>query len=251
MRFAFFFLLTLFPLQNTFGAFHDIGFEKYLNGEKAKDPQERRKAFNDALAFYLVYENNNSSGWLYYDIANCYFQLDETGLAITYYMKAQKLLPREEMVLHNLQIALKKAGQKEQEVSFFDRILFFHTYLSNYEKKVALVGFLFFSFILSSFALWFSVKIFKRLGICGLFVSVVLILSLMWSYLFSPLVAIVISPATLLRGPGQYYAPTQKEPLLSGQRLEVIDITEGGSWLKVRLPSGTVGYVGAKDARVV
>jgi hypothetical protein len=83
------------PAVHAQGAFFDAGNRLYQEGR-----------YREALENYLRIEDEGfESGSLYFNIGNAYFKLGDLGHAILYYERAQRLLPRDEDVLANLQLA--------------------------------------------------------------------------------------------------------------------------------------------------
>lgn len=59
-----------------------------------------------ALDIYLILEKENyESAPLYFNIGNCYFKQGKLGYAILYYLRAQKLSPRDSDISTNLEFA--------------------------------------------------------------------------------------------------------------------------------------------------
>ncbi|MBF0275441.1 MAG: tetratricopeptide repeat protein [Nitrospinae bacterium] len=69
-------------VSNNFRELLQQGNHKYLEGD-----------FQEALNFYLEGEKKISNGYLYYNIGNCYYRLEQKGEALAYYRKAEKLIP--------------------------------------------------------------------------------------------------------------------------------------------------------------
>ena len=86
----------------------------YHQGEIAKTAEQRKDAFAQALNIYQKFAEDRdleySSGKVYYNLANTYFQLKSYPLAILYYYKALKLLSEPEIVQSPLKSALVAAG---------------------------------------------------------------------------------------------------------------------------------------------
>jgi tetratricopeptide (TPR) repeat protein len=62
--------------------------------------------YNGALGSYLrIVEAGLESGELYYNIGNAYFKLGDLGHSIVYYERAHRLLPRDQDLLANLELA--------------------------------------------------------------------------------------------------------------------------------------------------
>ncbi|MBT3393280.1 MAG: SH3 domain-containing protein [Elusimicrobiaceae bacterium] len=84
-------------------------------GTKEAEDFYRQGNFKKALEFYKITERDASSKniedpYVYYNIGNCYFKLDELGYATYYYYKAYKILPRDKDIRENLQLALSLTG---------------------------------------------------------------------------------------------------------------------------------------------
>lgn len=72
--------------------------------------------YQQALTAYrLVLEQGGAHGAVYYNCANCYFQLQQLGPAILYYEKAATLLPRDEDIKANLELARTMTQDKLEE----------------------------------------------------------------------------------------------------------------------------------------
>ncbi|MDP6580316.1 MAG: tetratricopeptide repeat protein [Vicinamibacterales bacterium] len=77
------------------GAFFDEGNQRYQDGD-----------FDGALERYVqILDEGLESGELYYNIGNTYFKLGELGPAILYYERARRLMPGDDDLLANLELA--------------------------------------------------------------------------------------------------------------------------------------------------
>jgi len=230
----------------------DTALEKYRAGEKASSAPERKEAFNEALRLYLQMESDTPSALLCYNIANCYYQLNEYGLSILYYNKALKIDPRLEVAKTNLQIAEAKVGLPKQSSSMLESyLLFFHYKLTHNEKAITSLLLLFLAFALLSVHLWMPQPSLRSLAIIALWIALILFSSIIWSgYLSSP-EAICIRPVALRRDAGDQYAAVVGTPILVGTKLQVLSIQDDGNWLKVRSPIGEEGYISKEYARII
>ena len=76
-------------------AFFDEGNQRYQEGD-----------FDGALAGYVqILDSGLKSGELYYNIGNTYFKLSNLGPAILYYERARRLMPGDDDLLANLELA--------------------------------------------------------------------------------------------------------------------------------------------------
>ncbi|MBS0654487.1 MAG: hypothetical protein JSR46_01810 [Verrucomicrobia bacterium] len=227
-------------------------FKEYEEGERASDPEVRQKAFNDALTHYLQAEPAHPSGELCFNIANTYFQLGEYGFAILYYYKAQKQLPRDQGVAANLKIALQKAGLPAPSSSFIqDYLLYFHNKLSDNEKALLVLVFFFGAFGFASGHIWQPQTILRTLSIACAILGSIIFISFLWSEYFAPPEAVIVKPTEVRLAAGEQYAAVAGNPGIPGTKVEVISMEKEGNWMKVRLPSGEVGYIAKDNVRVV
>ena len=247
-----FLALSIFSTSILTASIDDRGFVKYTEAEKTKNIETRKKAFNEALTAYLEIMPEHPSGVLLYDIGNCYYQLGEYGFSILYYYRAKNELPRDSKINHNLEIALRKTKQEsESSTNPLDFLFFLHRKFSFYEKEMATLAFMLFAFAFASFFIWLRQSVFKTLAITSFFLMLVFTCSLLWISYFAPLQAVVIRPTQLLSGPGAQYAPVDAKPALTGMKVEVEEVVEKGSWLKVKFSSGEEGYISNEQARII
>lgn len=227
-------------------------YNEYKEGEQAKTPEARKKAFNDALTHYLQLEPSYPSGELCLNIANTYFQLGEYGFAILYYYKAQSLMPRDSQVEANLQIALQKAGVTVQSPSFVESyLLFFHRQMSYNEKAVTSLVLFFIAFAVISVHIWLPQEFLKKLAILCASIGGIFFISLVWTEYFSPPQVVIVRPTQLHRDAGEQYAVVLSNTCLPGTKLEVLGVAQEGNWVKVELPSGEVGYIAKEYIRPI
>jgi tetratricopeptide (TPR) repeat protein len=231
-------------------------YKDYERGETAKSLGERREAFNQALKLYTEFETqygpNFGDGVLYYNIANSYFQLEEYPMAVLYYYRALQLMPRDEKASNNLQVTLGKLGiEPKNETSVFQRIFFFHTHLSLPERLQLFSLFAIAALILSSAFIWQRRMWMKKvIFLLALFSSVMLI-SLGYSHYLAPIEGVIIRSTGLFRDAGFQYAKVVEDPVLSGNKVEVVDVLEEGKWLKVLTPDGHLGYIPSESVRII
>ncbi len=246
-KFALLFLLIPLLIQAD-----DQAFLKYRQGEQASNTDERKRAFNEALTYYLQMQTDNPSATLLYNIANTYYQLNEYGYAILYYNKALKEAPRFSEARTNLNIALQKANIQDGEPNILQSyLLFFHYKMSHNEKEITVLFLFFIAFTLLSVYLWVPQLVFKKVALILLWVSLVFVASIVWVDYFTPPQAIVVKPVALRRDAGDQYAALVGTPALSGTRVSVIEVLQNGNWLKVRTASGDVGYVSKEYVRII
>jgi hypothetical protein len=225
-------------------------FKKYSEAERGTTPDARKKAFNEALTYYLQAEPDHPSGPLCLNIANTYFQLGEYGFAILYYYKAQAEMPRDSQVQANLRMALQKAGIDVQEPSFVEKyLLFFHTRLSHNEKAWGALILFFIAFAIISVHIWLPQEYLKKFAIFCTAIGAIIFTSLVWVDYFSSPQVVMVHPTELRRDAGEQYATVPCSSCVPGVKLTVIGVDQQGNWMKVMLPTGEVGYIAKEYVR--
>jgi hypothetical protein len=239
----------LLAVQSTIcgAVFQDKGFIQYGEGERASSAEQRTQAFREALHFYTALEKNYPSGRLLYNIGNCYFQLSEYGLALYYYYKAEKLLPRDEKIKHNIQLTMEKLSLHEKSSESFVSSIF---KFSLYEQMIILLSFMLITFIFASLYIWLHISAFRFCSIVSCFCSILICINVLWGQYLSEVTGVLIQPTAVYVGPGLEYALANTPPQLSGMKVSVLQ-TEQHDWLKIRVSSGQEGYVMQKNVRVI
>lgn len=200
-----------------------------------------------AAAFERAAETGWMSGALYYNLGNAYFRQDEIGQAVRYYEKARRLLPDNEELRHNLELARARSEDAfsrlpepfwrpawERMLAAVGAGVLFVLGLVLYLAGLSIVGWRTWT---GGRGAW-SRRLASALLVPGL---LLLGLGLAASYDRRPgQEAVVVVPETALRD-----APDATEPaalqLHEGTLLRILR-TEA-DWLEVRLPNGTRGWI--------
>lgn len=232
-----------------------VANDNYQLGEKAKTIDQRQLAFNRALDAYVGLEQDYQpiygNGRLYYDIGNTYFQLGKYGWTILYYQRAKALMPREEMVQHNLALVQEKlALPHEGGPGIGGRVFFFHTFLSLPERLQLFSVLCLFSLFFASACIWSNQLWYFRGCVVSLVLTCIMLLSLGYTRYLAPIEATLVQSTELRRDAGEQFAKVGKLPLPAGTSLEVLSILPDGSWFKVLSPSGDLGYVPQEAIRL-
>ncbi|MGA8165062.1 MAG: hypothetical protein WB791_08585 [Waddliaceae bacterium] len=231
-------------------------YREYVKGEKAGTAGERRAAFNRALSLYTDLEREPppafGNGKLYYNIANSYFQLGQYPWAVYYYYRALALMPRNDKVVHNLSVALNKLDLRAgEEQLIFSRIFPFHHYLSLPERLQVFFGLGLLTLVLGSLYLWSRRSWLRKTAILTAVLTGVMLLSLGYSHYIAPIEGVIIRSTALYRDAGEQYAKVRDAPILSGSRVEVLDVLREGRWLKVMTEKGDLGYIPHDSIRIL
>ena len=236
------FLLAFMFFFTLLHGYDDTVLTTYRAAETANTQNERQALFNKALHEYLVIQDSSAS--LQYNIANCYAQLGEYGLAILYYYRALHKNPRFEKAQVNLQITAQKIDLhlENREPSFP---------LSSLELKLCCLGAAAAGFLFFSLYLWTRHSLLRQLGILALLTAVIFFVLIAWMQWFSHIDAVIIAPTQLKKDTGVQYTPISTKDPLYGQRVRVMEIMPDGLWLKIKTSNGEEGYVSKEQARII
>jgi hypothetical protein len=227
-------------------------YEAYHSGETATDLNQRRAGFNRALALYTSLEDRYQDGHLDYNIGNSYYQLGEYPWAILYYSRAEQFLPREKKILDNLLAAQEKAGiHSSLKRSVFENVFYFHYNLSEREKLASVFMLTLLIVVALSIGIWTKNSVFGRIGVVTGFAVLFFLVSLMISHYFTGVDAVLIKATPLYRDSGTQYATVVDQPLYGGLRVNVLEVSKDGRWLKVVTSDGTMGYVPFEAIRLI
>lgn len=245
------FVIMISSIGNVY-SFEDNGYLQYIEGEKAVIASQRRIAFNNALLFYLQTAQERPSGKLLYNIGNCYYQLGEYGLAILYYNRALKELPRNKTILHNLEITKRKVGSEVEPKSYVGNFfLYFHRYLSIYERELVIIGLSILAFVFASLNIYIPSSTFQKMCLWLLGIAIAFLISIFWTSYFSTPEAIVIRSTPLYAGAGPQYVTIKGKIATQGAKIEILEVENGGNWLKIKLPTGEEGYISKEYCRTI
>lgn len=248
MRLIFFFCLIALT-SSLFSEDYQSAFEAYQLGEKAITIEERAKHFNKALSLYS--ENEIDDGKLYYNIGNCYYQLNQLGMAIWYYTKAQKLLPRDVKVEKNLKEAQKQAKTPISSWEHtFKSIFFFHYKLKVEEQKVILALLSLLLTVIISFSIWVKKSFLKPL-IFIFSISVSIFGLSLAKVNFNDRQALIIQPTLLRCDAGMQYKEVDGALTSIGEVCKVMEVSPDGKWVRVKTSSGKKGYTQSGHIRFI
>ena len=135
--FIFFFSSLIFAKENKEEIFN-LAVNEYKNNNYQK-----------SLDYFLSAKEENSAQ-IFYNIANCYFKLDDFGHAVLYYKKALKIEPDHEKSKENLKFILSFIETKENAAkNNFMKKLFSNIYILLNFNLLAIISFSsFFLFVL-------------------------------------------------------------------------------------------------------
>jgi tetratricopeptide (TPR) repeat protein len=209
------------------------GNEHYLAGR-----------YQEALTEYdKLLKQGIQNGYIYYNIANCYYRLGSIGGAIEYYLRAQKYLPRNSDLRANLEYARKNTLDKIESHQYkqIQRKIMFWYYGLNKRELLT-------TFIVINIVFWLLLIVFlysrKEILKWGLWafgiVNVILIISL------SSKVLLVNDIGVVKKQEVNIYSGIGKDNVVlfklhEGTQFEILD--EEGDWFKLKLADGKKGWV--------
>jgi hypothetical protein len=194
---------------------------------------------------------------LYYNIANCYYKLDELAPAVLFYKRAIKLNPHMDDAIFNLKMAKLKTVDKFDKVprTFFAK---FWTWLANimtiHQWSIVSVVFAFVGAITFLLFYFVSQSSTKRLSFVISFTSIVIML-----------VAIVIghqqqtwennNKDAVIMAENSYVkvAPneTSGDSFILHEGTEVFIVDQVDDWMRIKLDDGKIGWIHSSDISIV
>ena len=192
---------------------------------------------------------------LCYNLGNAYFKAGNIPNAIFYFEKAKKLAPSDEDVLHNLQIANQQITDRLELVPEPFYKTWWNTWLQffspNQWTRIALVLFSLIFLLASLFFLIREVKYRKVSFYSGLVVLVITLFSFFFAYESYQRAnrhneAIIFTPSVVVKS-----SPNEKsvDLFVIHEGLKVKLLQKEGSWTKIRIGNGKIGWVLQEEYR--
>jgi tetratricopeptide (TPR) repeat protein len=214
--------------------------------------------YPDAITQYeKIVQSGFENGELYFNLGNAYYKSGNIQKAILNYERAKQLLPRDEDVLFNLQLANLQVVDKIDAVPRIFVYRWVDSMLALFSlSTMGWIVYAFFLLTLAAFAIFLYARTYtqKRLSMfVGLVFSAALILTMIGygvqSYKESNTeFAIVMSDVANIKA-----APDSKGNdlfvLHKGLRVQVLDSVN--HWRKIRLADGKVGWIPEDDCETI
>ncbi len=212
------------------------------------NPDEARRIFrNVATQLETIIARGVSNGKLEYNLGNAYLQAGDIGEAILHYRRAQRLIPRDPYLAHNLNLARERrvnqiatAGRDK----LLRSLLFWHfdtTMGGRIRAAIALFAALWIlllirNFVRSQAVAWCALA-------AGLFcaMSIGSVIYERQSNERTPPAVLLGTDVTVRKGPGEGYQKQFAQPLQAGVEFTVLE--ERGAWWRIELPDGNAGWV--------
>ncbi len=219
----------------------------------AEQPEKAKAAYLESLkAYNSIIESGVENPKLYYNAANAYLRLEQTGYAILYYKKALLYSPNDSQIRYNLNYArsIQKNDFNVKAESKILHIMFFWHYMLSPLWKIAIV-------IAANLVFW-SALFLKRFGrqSVGL-AAAVLVIALVFGASFivelissDELHGVVTAESTIGRlGDSRSYEAAFEAPLYQGVEFTVEQQRVG--WILARLPNDELVWLEESDCGIV
>lgn len=102
------------PVKAPAGAAKGTPKERFQQANQAYNKGDYLQA--STLFLSLLKQDKRKSFSIFYNLGNCYYQLQQYGLSLAYYRKAQRLRPNDLNLLQNIQLLNKRAGRTESTI---------------------------------------------------------------------------------------------------------------------------------------
>ena len=222
-----------------------------------KKPEEARTLYQSAVMRFerIVKDGGIENGKLYYNIGNAYFRMNDLGMAILNYLRAERLIPDDANLQHNLQYARSKRLdriEEEQKTKVLKTLFFWHYDLSTGTRFIILT--------IMSACLWIGASL--RLFYPKPFLSRIIFFAVVLSSLMAGSLAaekvsiektlpgVIISPElTARKGNSTAYEPAFEEPLHAGTEFTLVE--ERKNWLHIELNDSRRCWVPRNGASLV
>lgn len=219
------------------------------NFEKANKLYQDAKYQEAVEAYQLLVKNNQESAELYYNIANCYFKLNQVAPSIFYYEKALLLNPDDIDIRNNLKFAQKKTIDEIKVIPKVGFAKIIRDFTASYHYNTwawFTVGFgllfliafwvYYFSSLTRNKRIFFSLMF---LFLIGLFISLsAAFFEKKQDQKDQP--AIVFAEQTEMRSEPKKSSPSL---LLLHEGAKVYVLEKRNNWKKIQLTDGTKGWI--------
>lgn len=183
---------------------------------------------------------------LHYNLGNCYYKTNQIGKSILHYEKAHTFEPEDEDILYNLALANSKIADHILTVPELKIV----SWWRKFTKSFSSTGWGVFAIVFAWLALLsFAIYLFSSYKGLGISLGIFLILLSIGAYALrlkvsrcetQPNTAILLSPSVYVKSAPEQHS-TDVFVIHEGVKLQVKDHI--GTWYKIRLGDGKVGWV--------
>lgn len=207
----------------------------------AQDREKARGLWQKAAARYerIVREGEVENGWLYYNLGNTYFRLEDVGRAIANYRRAQRYIPHDEKLLQNLAFVrtrCRDAIPEPEGTRVLKTLFFWHYDIAQTVRERLFLVLLGCFWLLALAGRWYRLAWLRwtLVGVAALAVIFGASIAVSEYGVWRSRPGVVIAEEVVARkGNADSYAQSFTEPLHAGTEFTVLE--ERGGWYEVRL----------------
>lgn len=220
------------------------------------DPDRARALFRaSAQRLSSVVASGVTNGPLEYNLGNCYLQAGDLGPAILHYRRAQRLAPRDPLLLDNLREARSRCVtniEPTRRSTVLHGVFFWH--FATTRAARALTGLIAYGVFWALLA--FRVLFHRRWLTAAASVCLALTLLLggsvcmdAWRDRNAPAGVVTAMDVVVSKGPGPGYQRQFEQPLQPGVEFTLRE--RRADWWRIELPDGKFGWIEASAADLV
>jgi tetratricopeptide (TPR) repeat protein len=221
--------------------------------QKANELYQKQNYDSAAKIYEQLIAKEYYSAEVYYNLANCYYKLDNVSHAILNYERALKLKPDDEDILFNLKVAQLKVIDKIETVPEIFYVRWAKSISSllttdNWSRLVIIC--IWIMFLFAAMYVLSSAVVMKRIGflMATIFLLVTIAVFLISRQSYSTQVqqkrAVVMSMSAYVKSsPGDNN--TDLFVLHEGTRMDILDSYD--NWVKIRIANGSIGWLKSAD----
>lgn len=219
------------------------GNEYFMNGEYEQAIKE----------YQAVIDSGYESSELYYNLGNAYYKSHKITMALVNYEKASILNPRDEEILHNLEMTRQLVVDDIDNLPEFLPKIWYRRFISLLKSdQWAYISLVAFPVSLLLFLVYLFVRRIRIRKLSFWLAVLLMIISLstfVFSYhqkkmVYNHSYAIILSPSVTIKSSPDD-SGTELFQLHEGSKVEIID--QLGEWKEIKLSDGNVGWLRMED----
>jgi tetratricopeptide (TPR) repeat protein len=218
----------------------------------------QKQNFSEAIVIYKqILDKGYRTGEVYYNLGNAYFRMNQIPRAILMFERAKKISPEDDDVEFNLKIANLKIVDKIEPIPKFFITQWLESLESSFSSATWSVIFVFFIWLLFICIAVFYISwnsLIKRItfGI-GVISIIIIISSIIFAFSMSQYeesnnTAIIFTPNVYVKSSPDE-GSTDLFILHEGTKVEIMD--ELGSWKKIKLANGSIGWLPDNSIEII
>ncbi|HPG30230.1 MAG TPA: tetratricopeptide repeat protein [bacterium] len=229
----------------------------FKQGIETKNSESANAFFSSAKDKYseISAAQNNSNGYVIFNIGNCYYMMKQYGAALLYYRKAERFIPNDKNLKSNISATIKNLDDSiaKPQINKVLEIIFFWHYLYDLNLRITV-----FLIAISVFFAAITARIFRRFHFLNWIktASAIVCLCVFGSiayqyYLDKHNVRGVITAETVIgrKGNSESYEPSFNQPLNEGVEFKLIQ--EKGEWFNIKLDNGSECWIEKNAAGII